>query len=91
MYSGKDHQRRGTLFKEGAGGEELEGKSEKVEEEKRAEFKAADGGFSTACEKDKGEDEEHAQCTRDDVSDVGERTVMADAGNAAFGVDADGG
>ena len=60
------------------------------QDEKRGGLELTDSSPSPGCPYDQKEGEDHAEAARNDVGDVGERAVMADAQDAAFWVDADG-
>lgn len=90
MYRGEDGEGGRALLDKGAGREELERQREEVEDEEEAELDASDGGLAAAGDVDEEGDEDDAEAARDDVGNVGERAVVADEGDAALWVHADG-
>jgi hypothetical protein len=58
---------RTNLFKDGACGENLKGKGERIHREQVAEFDPSDSGSSTTGGPEEAEDKEEADCTDDNL------------------------
>lgn len=91
MNRAESRESGGALFEECPGREELQGERERVEREKMEELEAADSRFSPVSPQDQDRHENYAEAADDDVGDVADRVVEADAQDATFGVDTYGG